>query len=345
MRVITFTFNVGDLNKYINNIDTILLKNHLNNIFKPSVNTIYFISTQEDTKKSFLITNIISIFSPVTYLIHSSYFSSWSKDFNIHNLIIIPYDIFNDNNFKFLDDVKINHNLIYSKGSIIKRLSNSDTDIYFIASHLPMNKHKDDLGLSERITAMKSVVNIIKKRLINIKKDNYILWIGDLNFRINNDQEQLDQSINNGLIDYDIIFEDLSQIDNYEPTCKTMMFNQKVECDQTCLIKDKSCKKPCYDIKSKSGNREPSYCDRILGWSNVSAFNNFTTISLHANKYDFIQYSDHNPIISNILLPEKMTYNRNPYFKGGNINYNEKINKYKNKYKNKYLFYTVKCQI
>jgi hypothetical protein len=88
MKIKTFTFNVGKLNKYIDDININLLDNHLNNIFKPNIDTIYFISTQEDNKKSFLINKIIDIFVPEEFKIQLSYFSSWSNDFNIHNLII-----------------------------------------------------------------------------------------------------------------------------------------------------------------------------------------------------------------------------------------------------------------
>jgi hypothetical protein len=334
MKIKTFTFNVGKLNKYIDDININLLDNHLNNIFKPNIDTIYFISTQEDNKKSFLINKIIDIFVPEEFKIQLSYFSSWSNDFNIHNLIIIPNIIFERNLFTFLKDIKINHNLVSSKGTIINRLSNDDTEIYFIASHLPMNKNKDDLGLSERISAMQSVITDLKINYLDLNKQNYILWIGDLNFRLynNGNQDQLLEYLDK--VDNDIIFKDLSDIYKYDPTCKTLMFDEKIKCDETCIINDTSCDKPCYDIKSKSGKRDPSYCDRILGWSNVGPFENFNSYGITAKMYDFIKYSDHNPVVSEIILPDGIEYTTSPLFKGGNIiNYSEKINKYKNKYR------------
>ena len=129
---------------------------------------------------------------------------------------------------------------------------------------------------------------------------------------------------------------DLSQINNNHPTCKTVMNNKKIECDETCT-REKSCNS-CYDVKSKKGVRIPSYCDRVLAWSNVGQFVDFTTSTLNAKDFPFIKFSDHNPIISSIRLPIPNDYfydnndNEEDTLIGGGIIFMNKLTKYKQKY-------------
>jgi hypothetical protein len=355
MQIKVFTFNISELNKHIEELNLNEFQSDLRQIFQPLLNTIYFISTQEDRKKSFFIDSVIDIFDPTEYMIHSSYYASWDKNFNVHGLVIVPMKLYQIDNFNFSRDKILSHNLIGSKGSIIVQLSNSDTDLFFIGSHLPMDKHKEDLGFNLRVDAMQQVIQYLRNNLDPKRKYN-ILWTGDLNFRIdNNDNEQLNYLLDSG-IDPDLFFEDLSQIYKYGPTCKTVMYDEKKFCDDTC--KTTGCDNSCYDIEGKKGKRTPSYCDRVIGYNNfsqtkkVAKYSNFNTVTYTAKDYDFIKYSDHNPIMTTVNLPDfeefNMEYNPNlpdfeefnmeynPNFKGGrsNFNYYEKYIKYYNKYKN-----------
>jgi hypothetical protein len=114
------------------------------------------------------------------------------------------------------------------------------------------------------------------------------------------------------------------------------MNNEKIYCDEICNMK-KSCK-TCYDVNSKKGLRIPSYCDRVLGWSNVGPFIDYKTLTLNAKDYPFIKFSDHNPIISNIRLPISNDYPDDSHYGeednliGGNL-YTNKYIKYIQKYK------------
>lgn len=337
MQIKVFTFNISELNKHLDDLNINQFKTDLQQIFKPLSNTIYFISTQEDRKKSFFIDLVIDIFDPTKYMIHSSYYASWDKNFNVHGLVIVPMKLYQNSNFNFEPDKVLSHNLIKSKGSIIIELSNDNQNLFFIGSHLPMDKNKKDLGLDIRLNAMDQVIKYLRDN-INPKKKFNILWTGDLNFRKDDDgNDQLLMSLHNG-IDYNpmpLEFQDLSQIDNYNPTCKTVMYEEKTFCDETCKTTD--CDNSCYDIEGKKGKRTPSYCDRVIGYNSVGSYTDYNTVTFLAKEYEFIKYSDHNPIMTTVILPYdenefKMEYN--PAFKGGRINYYIKYIKYFQKYKN-----------
>ena len=84
MQIKVFTFNISELNKHIDELDQLQFQNDLRKIFIPLQQTIYFISTQEDRKKSFFIDSVIDIFDPAKYIIQTSYYASCDKNFNVH---------------------------------------------------------------------------------------------------------------------------------------------------------------------------------------------------------------------------------------------------------------------
>jgi hypothetical protein len=338
MQIKVFTFNISELNKHIDELNRTQFENDLKKIFTPLSNTIYFISTQEDKKKSFFIESVIEIFDPTKYDIHSSYYASWDKNFNVHGLVIVPIRLYQKNNFSFSVDKILSHNLIGSKGSVFIKLSGDNQDLFFIGSHLPMDKHKDDLGLQIRLDAMDQVIKYLRNNLDPKRKFN-ILWTGDLNFRKDDyGNDQLLMSLHYGIDSNGnpLEFEDLSQIDNYGPTCKTVMYDEKQFCDETC--KTTGCDNSCYEIDGKKGKRIPSYCDRVIGYNNVGHYTNYNTVSFLANEYEFIKYSDHNPIMTTVNLPDdddEITMGYNPaFYKGGGINFD---------YSKQYIKYYHKC--
>jgi hypothetical protein len=337
MQIKVFTFNISELNKHIDDLNLNQFQDDLRKIFTPLSNTIYFISTQEDRKKSFFIDSVIEIFDPTKYIIQASYYPSWDKNFNVHGLLIVPIRLYKKNNFSFSGNKILSHNLIGSKGSVLIKLSSDDQDLFFIGSHLPMDKNKEDLGLQIRLDAMDQIIKYLRNNLTSKKKFN-ILWTGDLNFRKDdNGNDQLLMSLDNG-IDYNLQpleFKDLSQIDNYGPTCKTVMYDEKQFCDETC--KTIGCDNSCYEIEGKKGKRTPSYCDRVIGYNSVGPYKNYSTVTFLAKEFEFIKYSDHNPIMTTVILPyddNEFTMGYNPSFKGGGIDYSIKYIKYFQKYKN-----------
>jgi hypothetical protein len=252
--------------------------------------------------------------------------------------------------------------LIASKGSVIIELENNNNQLFFIGSHLPMDNDKEDLGLDDRIKAMNQVIKYLRNNL-DVKRKFHILWTGDLNFRIDNEgHEQLLNQLEIG-VDHEpnpLLFQDLSKIFNYNPTCKTVMYNDKDTCDPDINPNDFPDINPednntCYEIKSikvkknflgmkkeKIKIRIPSYCDRVIGYSNKGIYpsDKFDTRTFYPmnGEYEFTKYSDHNPILTTLEVTldnnEKFNISYNPKFKGGriNFNYSNKYIKYLNKY-------------
>ena len=347
---IILTFNISEVNSNFDKINKAQLLDNLSEILQPNLNNIYFISSQEDEIYSKYIHNIKKIFNSEKFFFYESkYISPYAKiignNYNIHSLVIIPIHLMKNNNIKIETIKKINHNNGYTKGSIIVKLSDEYADVYLISSHLPMSNKTSDLGYNKREKSVLEVLKYIDNKM-NQNKLNYLLWTGDLNFRIDLDinghrkdqiQRLLIPTVNSKL---SMKLQDLSQINNNHPTCKTVMNNKKIECDETCT-REKSCNS-CYDVKSKKGVRIPSYCDRVLAWSNVGQFVDFTTSTLNAKDFPFIKFSDHNPIISSIRLPIPNDYfydnndNEEDTLIGGGIIFMNKLTKYKQKYT--YLF-------
>lgn len=340
------TFNISEVNSNFSKIDKEQLLQNLTNILQPNLDNIYFISSQEDEIYSKFLYYIKKIFNSDDYFFYeSTYISPFAKlignNYNIHSLVIIPQVVKELNNIKIETIKKINHNTGYTKGSIIIKISNSDTDIYLISSHLPMSNKTIDLGYNKR---EKSVIDVLKyvSKLINNDKLSYLLWTGDLNFRKdvgNTKKDQLkDLLIPRIYKKYSIELQDLSQINKNQPSCKTVMKEDKISCDELCHTK-KGCKS-CYEIQTKKGLRIPSYCDRVLGWSNVGDFVSYNTTSLSAKDFPFIKFSDHNPVISRVVLPspeeyfedtDNNYYDENENLIGGNF-YMNKLGKYMQKY-------------
>jgi hypothetical protein len=357
-----FTFNVNQFNNPDINLDINKFHNDLIDIFQPNISTIYFISTQEDIKESFFINQIKTVFNRGNlnnrFFFNGSYNKSIDPNYNVHGLLIISKELYKLYNFNFLEYNKtISHNYISSKGSVIIELENELEHFFFIGSHLPMDNNKEDLGLEGRIEAMNQVTTYLKKK-IDHKKSFNIIWTGDLNFRINNEREdQLENLLFVG-IDPKLHFQDLSKIKDYNPTCKTVMFDYKDNCDpkvdpyidpnnNTCYeIESTKIKKNIFGVKKiKKKIRIPSYCDRVIGYTNKGKYNDsefYTeTFYPHDGKYEFTKFSDHNPILTTLKISLNkintdtfdMSYNP-AFYKGGGIDYSIKYIKYYQKYKN-----------
>lgn len=192
---------------------------------------------------------------------------------------------------------------------------------------------------------MVNVISYIKKQM-NPYKKSIIIWAGDLNFRIFHGKDQ----IKSRLIDdikqiYNMKFYDLSDINKISPTCKTEMYDDKVNCINDCNIDQYKCKsksktnkcycKNCYElgvtikVEGELEERVPSFCDRVLIFG--SKINNYITVTPTADKYNFIQYSDHNPIFTTIFDIFGMNMSFNPLFNNSDSDSNSDsgINKFR----------------
>ncbi len=310
-----FTFNVNELNKNFNNIDTNEMVIKLTELFNPSVSTVYFISTQEDKYNSTFL-NIIKkkVFGGKNFIkkhyVITSLAQVVGKSYQIHGLVIYSNQL-KEYNYRVKGHKIFIHNPARSKGTIIIKFGNDNENIYFLCSHLPMSSKNLSMGYEKRLKVFNKIIGYLKPKIEEDRKKSkasHMLWTGDLNFRIEPDvydpDEQIEQLID-GIIPtinqkYKINLKDLSQIDKYLPTCKTVIDEEKITCTATC--ENRSCNK-CYQVKTKKGKRIPSYCDRVVGWSSQGEIVNFSTQTLYATEFDFVKYSDHNPIMTTIILP------------------------------------------
>jgi hypothetical protein len=256
--------------------------------------------------------------------------------FKIHLMIFVPYEMYIQNMFKVLYTNKIKH-IKPTKSSILTTfqitLNNESEPIIItaIGSHLPMNtKDSINLGSKERIDSITNVLDLINKKIIipmNSSLPNAtqnILWLGDLNFRLTEQNNiHTDQLINYlKLLSKDpnvlIKLKDFTNIKNIGPTCKLKSI-PKIKMQTKCMQQYIGKQKPtdyCYDINKKTEHtffkktfikqRLPSYCDRILGWSKgkYKIVPIDTKVVINTN---FDKYSDHNPIMGNFMfVPNKI---------------------------------------
>jgi len=143
---------------------------------------------------------------------------------------------------------------------------NTDNYINIVAvgSHLSMEGKKDQvqMGLEQRIADLENTLNYINEHKDNTK-NTVLIWTGDLNFRLTTEYDlttdQLlnyiqsqSQSSNNNDNDNKIILEDLTNIDNFGPTCKTRSESTiKHQCTQLY-------KKPLRTIKNTQNTLPPN---------------------------------------------------------------------------------------
>ena len=247
--------------------------------------------------------------------------------FKSHLMIFVPYEMYIQNMFKVLYSYKLKH-FITTKSSIIttfKITVNKKTEpiiITTVGSHLPINtKDKIDLGSKERIESITDVLDLITNKIITpinssslSNSTQHILWAGDLNFRLTEQNNiHTDQLINYLKLlstqnTIKIKLKDFTNIKNIGPTCKVKSI-PKIKRQTTCIKEYLGKHKPtnyCYDISKKIDStlfrssiikkRLPSYCDRIIGWSKGK----YKIVSTNTNvvvNTNFDKYSDHNPIM------------------------------------------------
>jgi hypothetical protein len=327
------TENKSNRQSLINTFNTFLdteLKNNLNYIF--------LISLQEDEKKSILFDNIqimTTIQNNRYEIIDKEY---GSGNYYIHNIILYPSKInFSIQECLFIKHLyklpyNIGHINMKTKGSIITPIEFANNCIlYFVSSHLTIDTNNTtDLGFIDRCMNILDVLTKIDKLCQkNVSIKPIIIWGGDLNFRYDLDGiEQLSMFIeefNKDLLSHTKIkssyaIQDLSQINNFAPTCKVniktkntvvckdfyknnnnikLIKNKDYLCDKTnCKSLHNESHLSCYDDLHK---RIPSYCDRIIALTdNRNKF--LIKFNTNALTEDFSTYSDHNPIYSSIQI-------------------------------------------
>ena len=160
----------------------------------------------------------------------------------------------------------------------------SGIQLVFMGSHFPVDvKNKKDLGLDKRnkaeIESIKSVLGPILS-----KKRNAVFWAGDLNYRVIQNKDQLDQERTRGGA-----FSEFQEAPRkFFPTCKLHR-----DCDRAKSDTDNV--PTCY-----VDNRNPSFCDRILFKSeNVKVTN--TRYMSYADP-EAVQESDHNLVYGDFLI-------------------------------------------
>ncbi|CAD5111163.1 DgyrCDS500 [Dimorphilus gyrociliatus] len=188
--------------------------------------------------------------------------------------------------------------LLGSKGAVSVRFEIGQTSICFVNSHLTAHLQH----VNERIRDYDDIIETQTfKNSTNILDHDYIYWLGDLNFRINNldkktiedhitsneyDQllanDQLKKSMNEGLIFLGFKEGPI----NFPPTYKFDVNSDK------------------YDTGSKQ--RKPAYTDRILYYTSsyssdddVNKSFNVLPMEYRAKMDSIFQRSDHRPVIAN----------------------------------------------
>ena len=179
------------------------------------------------------------------------------------------------------------------------------------------------LGYKLRVEAITQVLDYINKYIKEDQKNNegtdfnngnngyHIIWIGDLNFRMDRENNKTSNQITKYIEEEKdtnklIKLRDLSQIEKYGPTCKTLVKSKDNNSNNKSIKNNNMCKKQyssktlnitnsCYD-KHK---RIPSYCDRILGWSSGDYKVDSVNVSSLVNTF-FATLSDHNPILGEL---------------------------------------------
>ena len=350
-----FSFNINKINKNKDKIGDI--SNDIKNMLKITSDNIdkfiYIICTQEDASKSFFIKNVVKIFDD-SFTIKNTIFYG-AGNYKINLLVIIPNDAAE---FKFLS--KISHSnvssgsykeyfknylnvksYIITKGSLVVRLSDDNNDVYIVGSHLPLEKKKEGFGYKNRVNAMVSVISYIKKQM-NPDKNSIIIMTGDLNFRIFHGKDQIKSRLLTDLKQiFNMKFYDLSNIDKISPTCKTVMYDEKLECGMECNRDEDKCNinskmnecycQNCYElgvtvkVEGVIEERVPSFCDRVLVYG--TKIDTYTTVTPTAEEYSFIQYSDHNPIFTTIYDLFEIDININPLFDTSNKEFNNRLRK------------------
>lgn len=333
-----FTFNLGLLNsKYneLNNTQKHIFNENILNDFKLNINinkNIWIISTQEDNNNTIFCTLLKKYFKLYDYdLLHYKKVGKTilgNGNFFLNLIIFVKKDI--NQYIKYKSTKVITHltgikYYLQTKNSIIINIqllnnTNKYTNLFIIGSHLPINtKDQITYGYNTRIEIINSILynleNYMKKEklnnTINHNNGNHIIWLGDLNFRfekyndINSDQiykyiNEFKNNTNNNKDNHTSIkLTDLSNIKKFGPTCKAKLGPIKLtkKCMEQYNGKSIS-NKDCYDT-TKRKVLHPSYCDRILGWSEGNLQLKSTIVKPLSNTF-MTTFSDHNPIIGEL---------------------------------------------
>lgn len=200
------------------------------------------------------------------------------------------------------------------KNPILNKFSN----LLIMNSHLPMNSKTSNLGFDIRRKSLYQIIRKINPILQKMNGNYQAILTGDLNFRLDQ-KNHIDSNQYLRLLNKEKTplagtpFRDMLSINKFHPTCKTLTQKNNISFDKKkkCKIFEESLEKnnsdgKCYKIMTKKGIRIPSYCDRILISSGRSSKLIMEPISLKPLvEYNFINYSDHNPLMGELKLQFK----------------------------------------
>lgn len=184
----------------------------------------------------------------------------------------------------------------------------SPVELTFVASHLPFEPSKPDLGNKRRLAAVGDVLQHLMGNPTNKKAPALLVWAGDLNFRTTTQgEDQLQEALNARVLKLPPGFGPLQAVRaDHGPTCKVrpseLAYNRSVRCS-----KEYTEPKPvgsqvaltpeCYDPK-----RVPSYCDRVLVSVRGKCSGQLGRARAHVLLLKGTERSDHNPVMTSIRL-------------------------------------------
>jgi hypothetical protein len=253
--------------------------------------------------------------------------SSRVVQYNLHLAVFVPEKLkpfmeIGKTMIEFHENASILKSFAHTKASIITHLKlkiGTYHNLLIVASHLPVDTNdKYTFGYNLRETIMSHMItNVIYKNYVKPLKYNNVslMWLGDLNFRLNNyNTPDSDQYLN--MIEKltkppfnNFKVKDFTNIKSFNPTCKTKK-NQDKRVDK-CTTAYKASTLSDEDIaecyNTEKDTRIPSYCDRILGWN--SSKNKYYLSALEVkpliDEFTPSFYSDHNAISGSLVLTKK----------------------------------------
>jgi endonuclease/exonuclease/phosphatase family metal-dependent hydrolase len=298
MKIRVLTFNLGDSSELTEQEwDELLEDKSWDPLVRKTIkNTIIIVSTQEDVQKQFLLKAIGKRLEE-THKIYrtiskSSQLLSKTKLFNIGLLLAVPKNM--DHGSEYEQNIvrhgSMGTKLFNTKASLVMEADIDGIALTIVSSHLPVEPKKADMGYSLRAKAAQEIVEHFKK---NDRDARVILWMGDMNFRMDGNTDQIRTLLNNKFMESFELVEHTSG-----PTCKTT-FSATEECKRQYLGMDKELTHDCYEIDE----RVPSYCDRLL--YAVMPGIGVTRLSSKALVAPGTEQSDHNPVITNLCICKK----------------------------------------
>lgn len=168
----------------------------------------------------------------------------------------------------------------YSKGAVWIQINKDASSFLFVNLHLPMDKKAPGLGYDYRKRAFYVILKKLKQM---ITPNTYLFVAGDLNFRINeNNQDQLDRLLKFEFPPIPLI--DVSDLSNIpkQYTCKFKAIDNRV-----CRFQSVRPGYPAKDPRCFVEDRIPSRCDRILVGQQHLPLREYTTFALGSScKFD-----------------------------------------------------------